>query len=58
MPGFSISAVATGNWRGNWRGAGLLMRQGRSETGPYQTPMEDGMRHFHAFYRSIIEPHL
>jgi hypothetical protein len=40
------------------RGRRALMRQGRSETGPYQTPMEDGMRHFHAFYRSIIEPHL
>src|SRR5213075_1690268 len=28
-----------------------LVAQGRSEVGPYQSPMEDGMRHFHEFYR-------
>jgi hypothetical protein len=27
------------------------MKQGRSETGPYQSPMEDGMQHFHEWYR-------
>lgn len=32
-------------------GRKLLYAQGRSEVGPYQSPMEDGMRHFHAFYR-------
>ena len=32
-------------------GRRALYAQGRSETGPYQTPMEDGMRHFHEFYR-------
>ena len=39
------------------RGRRALMKQGRSETGPYQSPMEDGMQHFHEFYRRIIEPH-
>jgi choline monooxygenase len=37
------------------RGRRALMKQGRSEVGPYQSPMEDGMRHFHEFYRRIIE---
>ncbi|SMB24882.1 Ring-hydroxylating dioxygenase, large terminal subunit [Sterolibacterium denitrificans] len=36
------------------RGRRALMKQGRSETGPYQSPMEDGMRHFHEFYRGIV----
>jgi choline monooxygenase len=35
-----------------------LYRQGISETGPYQSPMEDGMMHFHSFLRREIEPHL
>mgnify|MGYP001187700958 FL=1 len=39
-------------------GRRALHRQGRSETGPYQSPMEDGMMHFHAFLRSRLEPHL
>jgi len=26
--------------------------------GPYQSPTEDGMQHFHEFYRRIVEPHL
>ncbi|MBI3525666.1 MAG: aromatic ring-hydroxylating dioxygenase subunit alpha [Betaproteobacteria bacterium] len=38
------------------RGRHALMKQGRSEAGPYQSPMEDGMQHFHEFYRRIIEP--
>jgi choline monooxygenase len=28
-----------------------LVREGRNEVGPYQSPMEDGMQHFHEFYR-------
>jgi choline monooxygenase len=28
-----------------------LYERGRSETGPYQSPMEDGMQHFHEFLR-------
>jgi phenylpropionate dioxygenase-like ring-hydroxylating dioxygenase large terminal subunit len=28
-----------------------LMRQGINEVGPYQSPMEDGMQHFHEFMR-------
>ncbi|HQW20778.1 MAG TPA: RHO alpha subunit C-terminal catalytic domain-containing protein, partial [Rhodocyclaceae bacterium] len=36
------------------RGRRALLKQGRSEVGPYQSPMEDGMRHFHEFYRRIM----
>ncbi|HET7260254.1 MAG TPA: aromatic ring-hydroxylating dioxygenase subunit alpha [Casimicrobiaceae bacterium] len=32
-------------------GRRALHARGRSETGPYQSPMEDGMQHFHEFYR-------
>ena len=32
-------------------GRRALYAQGRSEVGPYQSPMEDGMQHFHEFYR-------
>ncbi|MEP7063523.1 MAG: aromatic ring-hydroxylating dioxygenase subunit alpha [Betaproteobacteria bacterium] len=32
-------------------GRRALYVAGRSEIGPYQSPMEDGMRHFHQFYR-------
>lgn len=28
-----------------------LMRRGESQVGPYQSPMEDGMQHFHEFLR-------
>jgi phenylpropionate dioxygenase-like ring-hydroxylating dioxygenase large terminal subunit len=28
-----------------------LMKQGLNEVGPYQSPMEDGMQHFHEFLR-------
>jgi phenylpropionate dioxygenase-like ring-hydroxylating dioxygenase large terminal subunit len=38
------------------RGRRALMKQGRSEVGPYQSPMEDGMQHFHEFYRRIMQP--
>lgn len=40
------------------RGRLALHKEGRSEVGPYQSPMEDGMQHFHAFYRRIMEPRL
>ena len=36
-------------------GRNALSRQGRSEVGPYQSPMEDGMQHFHEFLRSELE---
>ena len=40
------------------RGRRALVKQGRSEVGPYQSPMEDGMQHFHEFYRRMMEGHL
>ncbi len=40
------------------RGRRALMKEGRNEVGPYQSPMEDGMQHFHEFYRRIIAPHV
>ncbi len=39
-------------------GRRALYEQGVNETGPYQSPMEDGMVHFHKFLRREIEPHL
>jgi len=39
-------------------GRRALYAQGRSETGPYQSPMEDGMQHFHEFYRREMATHL
>ncbi|MBC7859884.1 MAG: aromatic ring-hydroxylating dioxygenase subunit alpha [Burkholderiaceae bacterium] len=35
-------------------GRRALMERGTSEIGPYQTPMEDGMQHFHEWYRGKI----
>jgi len=35
-------------------GRKALYRRGASESGPYQSPMEDGMRHFHAWYRGVM----
>jgi choline monooxygenase len=32
-------------------GRRVLYEAGRNEVGPYQSPMEDGMRHFHEFLR-------
>ena len=29
-----------------------LLRRGDNEVGPYQSPMEDGMQHFHEWYRA------
>lgn len=40
------------------RGRHALVKQGRCEAGPYQQPMEDGLQHFHEFYRSIMASHL
>jgi phenylpropionate dioxygenase-like ring-hydroxylating dioxygenase large terminal subunit len=36
-------------------GRNALYRAGRSEVGPYQSPMEDGMQHFHEFLRREID---
>lgn len=35
-------------------GRRILMARGVSEVGPYQSPMEDGMQHFHEWYRKQI----
>ncbi len=32
-------------------GRRALMERGENEVGPYQSPMEDGMQHFHEWYR-------
>ncbi|MEY8876100.1 MAG: aromatic ring-hydroxylating dioxygenase subunit alpha [Leptothrix sp. (in: b-proteobacteria)] len=32
-------------------GRKALLRRGDNEVGPYQSPMEDGMQHFHEWYR-------
>jgi choline monooxygenase len=39
-------------------GRRALHEQGINESGPYQSPMEDGMVHFHAFLRRELEPHI
>jgi len=39
-------------------GRKALYLRGDSEVGPYQSPMEDGMIHFHEFLRRQIAPHL
>jgi phenylpropionate dioxygenase-like ring-hydroxylating dioxygenase large terminal subunit len=39
-------------------GRRALYRQARSEEGPYQSPMEDGMQHFHEFLRRELDPHI
>ena len=33
-------------------GRRALLARGDNEVGPYQSPMEDGMRHFHQWYRA------
>ena len=35
-------------------GRRALMQRGVNEYGPYQSPMEDGMHHFHDWYRRIM----
>ena len=32
-----------------------LLKRGTSEVGPYQSPMEDGMQHFHEWYRRVMD---
>ena len=39
-------------------GRKALVAQGRSEVGPYQSPMEDGMQHVHEFYQREMEHEL
>jgi phenylpropionate dioxygenase-like ring-hydroxylating dioxygenase large terminal subunit len=39
-------------------GRRALRAQGVSEAGPYQSPMEDGVWHFHEFLRRHVEPEL
>ncbi len=36
------------------RGRLALLAQGVNQVGPYQSPMEDGMQHFHEFYRREV----
>jgi phenylpropionate dioxygenase-like ring-hydroxylating dioxygenase large terminal subunit len=43
---------------GMQKGRKALYEQGISQAGPYQSPMEDGMVHFHEWLRRMIEPHL
>jgi choline monooxygenase len=38
-------------------GRKALYQQGVSDAGPYQSPLEDGMQHFHEFLRREIGPH-
>jgi choline monooxygenase len=35
-------------------GRRALLSRGDNEVGPYQSPMEDGMQHFHEWYRARI----
>jgi hypothetical protein len=35
-------------------GRKALMKRGDNEVGPYQSPMEDGMQHFHEWYREAM----
>ena len=37
-------------------GRRALMERGDDEVGPYQSPMEDGMQHFHEWYRRVMGP--
>jgi choline monooxygenase len=39
-------------------GRRALYKQGVEEIGPYQSPTEDGMLHFHEYLRRTLEPHL
>ena len=32
------------------------MQQGLNQVGPYQSPMEDGMQHFHEYIRRTMGP--
>jgi choline monooxygenase len=37
-------------------GRAALLARGDNEVGPYQSPMEDGMQHFHEWYRHRLDP--
>ena len=37
-------------------GRKALLQRGDNEVGPYQSPMEDGMQHFHGWYRREMGP--
>ncbi|GGH49448.1 (2Fe-2S)-binding protein [Comamonas phosphati] len=37
-------------------GRKALFERGDNEVGPYQSPMEDGMQHFHEWYRTVMTP--
>lgn len=39
-------------------GRKALLERGDNEVGPYQSPMEDGMQHFHEWYRATMGPHV
>ncbi|WP_119155718.1 aromatic ring-hydroxylating oxygenase subunit alpha [Caldimonas tepidiphila] len=36
------------------QGRKALLDRGDNEVGPYQSPMEDGMQHFHEWYRKVL----
>jgi len=36
-------------------GRKALLERGDNEVGPYQSPMEDGMQHFHEWYRRVMD---
>ena len=36
-------------------GRKILLDRGENEVGPYQSPMEDGMQHFHEWYRRQLD---
>lgn len=38
-------------------GRKALWVRGQNEVGPYQSPMEDGMQHFHEYYRRRLDQH-
>jgi phenylpropionate dioxygenase-like ring-hydroxylating dioxygenase large terminal subunit len=37
------------------QGRAALLARGINEVGPYQSPMEDGMQHFHEWYRRVMK---
>ena len=39
-------------------GRKALYQQGETDAGPYQSPLEDGMQHFHEFLRRELGPHM
>lgn len=38
-------------------GRDALRQRHHTDRGPYQSPLEDGMAHFHAWYREMMHPH-